>query len=106
MTHHTEQRLQRRLVGAAAEALPREPDKGGAVAVVRLEAARAELRPGRLRLRRGEQTHATRKTPLELRRPGAVERSRRLDRDQRLAQDPARSNQTHELVDASAQRPQ
>ena len=106
MTHDSEERFQRRLVRKTAESLPRKPDKRGAVTIVRLETAGAELRPRRLRLRRREQAHPAGKAPLELARPRTMQRAGRLDRDQRLVPTDARTDQPHKLVDAGPQRRQ
>src|SRR5918992_2402736 len=104
MPDDAEQRLQCWLLRSAAEPLPGKPDKGRAVTIVGLEPARAKLRPRRLRLRRRQQTNPSREATLELRRPRPVQRTRRLDRDQRLAPDPAATDQPLQLVDAFPQR--
>ena len=106
MPNHTQQRLERRPLGEAAEPLPRKPDERGAVTVIRLEAAGAELHPRRLRLRRREQTHPPGEAPLQLRRPRAMQRARRLNRDHGTASNATPRDQPLELVDALAQRRQ
>jgi large subunit ribosomal protein L28 len=106
MAHGAEQPLERRRVRWPTQPLAQQPDERGAVAIVRLEAARAELGARRLRLRRGQQPDAARESALELDGPGPVQRPGRLDPDQQLARQPAAREQALKLVDPLAKRRQ
>src|SRR6266540_5405497 len=99
-----QQRVDRLVVRTAAKALAREADERRAVALVGLEASRAELGAGGLCLRRREQAQRAVEATLELCGPRAVERAGRLQRDHRRPFAAGARDQALELSDPVAQR--
>jgi hypothetical protein len=105
VAHRRGQRIERRILGRASLALAQQVDERRAVAVVGLEAARAELRPGGLRLGWREQPQRAGEAALELARERLVQRAGRLDPDQRRGRR-VLCDQPLELIDAVSQRRQ
>ena len=102
MSDRCEQSVERLVIRAAPLALAQQKDERGAVAIVRLEASRAELGARGLGLRGREQPQRPRKAPLELARQGTVKRTRRLDSDHRRPRCAAVCDQSTQAFDARA----
>ncbi|HEY6890382.1 MAG TPA: hypothetical protein VI300_21440 [Solirubrobacter sp.] len=95
MRDRGEHRLNRRANRGPARALTGQPDQRGAVTIVGLKPARADLSARGLSLRRREQPERTRPAPLKLTRKRPMQRARRFNREHRIDS----TDQASELLD-------
>jgi hypothetical protein len=102
VTDRPQQPIHAALGDRSAGALAQQPHQRRAVAVVGLVAARAELGPGRLRFRGGDQPHRSGEALFQLGDPGPVQSTGGLDPDHRWTGHPTGPNQPGQGVDALA----